>query len=273
VIWESTNGGTSFHAPLVTPTGNYADGTDVDDVLRVPLSQPTADWFGVASDNTALGYSLTSPGVVGARNPPAGLRFGASGVSGATLGISSQEVIEAYWTDANKSAVDYYWAPESGDINASLWKGPFKVTLGTNTRLASGPGGVYLLSLDYASSSASEPTVLDVRRWSQTKHDFGAPTAVVTDTASSGSTSEGGFYEDPATNSLYVAWPGHSSKAGFYMRLWKSTTLGKSFWGPTHVGSIGGGYEGPARLAITKSNGFLTFKDSGGLELVDLSHV
>jgi hypothetical protein len=36
------------------------------------------------------------------------------------------------------------------------------------------------------------------------------------------------------------------------------------------VATIDDTYSGPARLAMTGGSGFLTFEDSGGLELIDL---
>ena len=57
VVWESVNYGLSFGAPKTYT--NYADGTDVDDVLLTPFSQ--TDNFSIGSENPSLGYTWVVP--------------------------------------------------------------------------------------------------------------------------------------------------------------------------------------------------------------------
>jgi hypothetical protein len=271
VVWSSDDGGLVF-SRLDIPSPSYAGNTTVDDVLRAPASPSSSkDYFSVASSNVGLGYSYTGPGAVGAAHPPASFSFGASGVVGATLGISGSEVIEAYWNDADTPRVYAYWASSSSDAMASQWKGPIDVGAGINARLAGGPGGLYLLTQVVDSSGAAK---LDLRKWDASTHVFGAPTVVVSDSSSAASTDPGGLTVDVASGAVYVAWPGIDTTTGdTVMRLWTSANGGASFSAPVVVADVSSGYDGAARLAMDKGHGFVTFTDSVGLHLVSVNLV
>ena len=202
VIWTSSNSGKSFSTGYVVPAGSYAGDTNVDDVLRVP-DKPSVDYFVVASHNVGLGFSLTSNKIV--KCIRCSFSFGASGVVGATLGLSGNEAVEAYWTDADTPTVDYYWSKHDDVAVAGDWKGPIEVSTGNNARLADGPKGLFLLSQDFVGKE-SQPTRLDVRAFDPTTHKFGSPMTVVNQSSSTASPYSGGFGEDPVTGALYVAW-------------------------------------------------------------------
>jgi hypothetical protein len=182
-------------------------------------------------------------------------------------------MIEAFWTDADTPPLDYYWAPTSGVSGAqgSLEHGPIKVTDGANPRLASGPKGLFLFSED--GRSTSNLLRLNVRKWSPSTHTFGAPAFVGSVTNDISAMSPGGFGEDATTGALYAAWPGYDANSDYVMRLWTSANGGKAFSRPVTVANVGPEYLGPVYLATTGGRGFATFKDNGGLQLVDLANL
>ena len=262
VIWTSSNGGKTFSTGQEIPVGSYADLTSADDVLRDPGSPHDQDYFDVASHNPGLGYAFTS--FVFTTSPVPGA------VVGSTLGISGAGPVEAFWTDATPSTVNYFWAASTGSVRQSGWNGPTKVSVGLNARLAGGPNGLFLLSEDGNPASASKSLKLDVRKWSPSTATFGAPTLVGKVSNDFASTNQGGFTEDSADGALYVAWP-VAAKGGSVMHLWTSSNDDTKFSAPVTVASIKGAYTGPARLAVINGSGFLTFEDGGGLELTHLT--
>ena len=207
------------------------------------------------------------------------------GVAGATLGFSGQETVVAFFViEAHTSPVAYFWAPfpEVSGVPEfpgpgspyvqprNLDHGPVVVSAGLNPRLAGGPAGLFLLSED-SGATASSPYKLDVRKWGPTAHAFGAPTLVATVPSGVGSNAEGGFTEDTQSGALYVAWPAAGPAGSYVMNVWVSRDGGKTFAGPTAVGTFAFGYASEARMAMTGGKGFLTWQDYHGLALVDLS--
>jgi hypothetical protein len=276
VVWSSSNGGTSFGKPKVIPSPVYADNTTVDDVL-LSRGDPSKseNYFSIASDNTGLGYTYTGVGEIGARNPSEGFSLPtdtvAGSVDGSTLGFSGSQTVDVFWTDSTPPHLDYFWAPLPGVSGSpgTLEHGPKSITSGAVARLAGGPDGLFLLSED-SGSKASKPLTLDVRQWNPTTHAFGDPTAVATVPNNINAPNQGGFTEDLSTGALTVAWPVSGPHGTYVMDEWTSANGGSSFTGPTDVATIGATYSGPTRVAMTGGAGFLTFQDSGGLELVDL---
>jgi len=273
VIWTSSNGGASFSAGHVVPNSYVGDLT-VDDVLAVPVpGDPSNVIFDVASTGVGLGFSLTGNLVAECTALSAcTVNFNVGNdILGATLGFGGTGLVEAYWDLPTKGnpTVSYVWSPYETPFG-NYWHGPIKVTSGVNARLAGGPRGLFLLSQDFV-GKRSQATRLDVRKWNTSTHRFGPPMTVVNDTLSSGSDIIGGFGEDAATGALYVVWEGQSSH-GAFIRLWISKDGGAK-WSVAHdIAGIRTDYGGPARLAVTKGKGFLTY-DDGGLVLVDLSHL
>jgi hypothetical protein len=291
VVWTSHNKGTSFGEPQVITSSMY-DGTGTGDVLRSPDADPPyyPDYFSIASSNPGLFYTFTGIGAIGALDPPAGFQQNTSAVPGtptdATVGYGktvnpgdnqSTQTIEAFSTDADKPQLDYFWAPIPGVSGSpgSLEHGPTNVGVGINPRLAGGPDGLFLLSEDYVANpdNDSKPLHLDVRKWNPKTHTFGTPTLVVKVPNDINVTNEGGFTEDDSSGVLTVAWPKETTGGGYEMDIWTSANKGKTFSGPDSLASISYAYEGPARLASVGGDGFVTWQDSRGLELVDLAHL
>jgi hypothetical protein len=262
----------------VIPNPSYADTTSVDDVLRAPNNASASlNYFSIAGHNPGLGYTYTGTGTIGAMAPPYGFFFDTDALAGAvndaTLGFSGMQAIEAFSTDAKQPAVYFYWTPQSGVSGSpgTLEHGPTQVSNGTDPRLAGGKKGLFLLT-ENPGSTATKPLRLHVRKWDHAMHAFGAPTFVGTVTNDVNATNPGGFTED-SNGDLVVAWPGENSAGHYVMRAWVSKNSGHSFSGPTTVAGIGFGYDGPARVAATGSDGFLTFQDHSGLEIVTLAHL
>ena len=288
VVWTSTNGGASFGEPQVIQNSHY-DGTGTDDVLRSPDADAPyyPDEFAIASSNPGLFFTFTGIGAIGALEPPFGFEQNTTGVAGgvtnATLGFGQSvdpgptqetQTVEAFSTDAAKPQLDFFWAPVPGVSGGpgSLEHGPINVGVGTNPRLAGGPGGLFLLSEDYQ-ADLTKPLRLDVRKWNPQSETFSPPTLVASIPNDVGTTAEGGLAQDLSTGVLTVAWPMQTANGGTVMDIWTSANGAKSFSHATKVGAVGYAFEGPVRLASVGNSGFLTWQDSTGLHLVDLSHL
>lgn len=289
LIWSSTNGGESFSKPKVKAEGSYADDTTVGDVLLAPGGSinttpsgelETNDAFELASNNVGIGYSFTGNGLT---TSPTSFSFKEPGSfpTGATLGFTNPAagpntgLVEAYWTLTNPYEVSFYQYPGPGlPVKENVgWTGPQKVTDGYLPRLASGPDGLFMVSQDYLPGESTEnaPTVIEVRKYNETSKSFEAPVAISRD-PSSGLFEPGDIFENPETGTLYVAWPGETSGGSYVMHLWESTDGGQTFHGERDIATIGYGYSEIPRLAVAADGqGWLTFKDAGGLEVADLN--
>jgi hypothetical protein len=290
VVWTSHTGGTSFGEPMVISNCMY-DGTGTGDVLRTPDADPPyyPDYFSIGSSNPGLFYTFTGIGAIGALDPPVGFAQNTSSVAGSVTGATvgygetvnpglnqRTQTIEAFSTDAAKPQLDYFWAPLPGVSGSpgSLEQGPTHVANGINPRLAGGPDGLFLLSEDYVANpnDAAQPLHLDVRKWNPSTDKFGVATLVTTVPNDINASNEGGITEDASNGVLTVAWPVETAGGGYKMEIWTSTT-GKTFSAPRILASISYAYVGPARLASVGGDGFVTWQDSKGLQLVGLAHL
>jgi hypothetical protein len=286
LIWSSTNGGKTFS--LKKPQGTYAGDTGVGDVLLAPGgsinttpsgSLETNNAFEIASDNVGVGYSFTGNNIEHVEDSSFSFNEPGSFTAGSTLGLintsETSGVVEAYWTDTSPVQVRVYTHPTEGLAikQAAGWSAhPDTVTDGYLPRLAGGPKGLFLLSEDYlpGESTAEAPTVLELRKFNEAANEFEAPVVIARD-SSAGSDESGGIYENPETGALYVAWP-ETSGGEYVMKLWESTDGGQTFHGERNIAAIGFAYDGPPRLAVAADGqGWLTFKDAGGLEVADLN--
>jgi hypothetical protein len=270
LIWTSEDGGEKFSA--AKKVSAYAEGSGVGDVLRNPLSSkehPTSDVFDVASFNSKVGF--TEVGDLDSK--PFSLRFAGDGDGqGSTLGFTASGLpVEAYWNFASPYEVAFNYLKGGNASEETNWSAPLKASDGYEPRLASGPSGLFLLSTDVASGE-EQPTLLDVRKYNETTHSFGSPINVTTVAPGVASLFTGGeIFENPETGTLYVVQPIEGG-SGYVMHLWESTDAGASFHGEREIATANGGYEGPPRLAVAADGqGWLTFKDGGGLEVADLN--
>jgi hypothetical protein len=292
LIWTSTNGGGSFTVKEI-PTGSFSDKTGVGDVLYDPnfdsaFPATTDETFAIAGENVGIGYGYTSN--IASETTPTSFTFADPGAftSGVTLGFSTNPVenpvthhavlpaVEAYWTDTTPDLVHFYRYANKGGLEteASGWEGPFTVTDGYEPHLAGGPAGLFLLSTDLASGepASEQPSVIDVRKYNETTHEFGEPTTLADIPTDSGTLfTSGDIFENPVTGALYVVQP-VSENGEYVMRLWESTDGGQTFHGERDIATIGYGFMGVPRLAVAEDGqGWLTFEDEGGLEVADLN--
>jgi hypothetical protein len=292
LIWTSTNGGESFSVKEI-PTGSFSDELGVGDVLYDPnfdaaFPATTDETFAFAGEDKNIGYGYTSN--IASESTPTSFQFADPGdfATGSTLGFSAKAAenpathhanfpaVEAYWTISEPYVVDFYrYANEGGlESEASGWKGPFTVTDGYEPRLTSGPDGLFMLSTDLApgAPAGEQPSVIDVRKYNETTHEFETPKTIANIPTSTGTLfTSGDIFENSVTGTLYVAQPVVNG-GEYVMRLWESTDGGQTFHGERNIATIGYGYSGIPRLAVAEDGqGWLTFKDYGGLEVADLN--
>jgi hypothetical protein len=296
LIWTSTDGGATFSSAKVGPSpGGYPDKTGVGDVLLDPdtpsSAGPTEDYFGIAANNYGLGFGFTANEIISGETSFTFEKPGAGGVASSTLGFVTKSVtdptthqlvypeVEAYYNLSNPYEVFFYRYANNGTADGveAGWKGPFKVSDGYTPRLASGPAGLFLLSTDLAPGAPLEaqPSVIDVRKYNETTNTFGTPTTIATIPTSAGTLfNSGDIYENPETGYLYVAEPVIGGEGNYVMRLWESTDAGNTFHGERNIAAIGFAYSEIPRLAVAADGqGWLTFKDAGGLEVADLNAI
>jgi hypothetical protein len=274
LIWTSANGGSSFSA--VKTVADYAGGTGVGDILRNPLSATkasTEDQFDIASFNTSVGF--TEVGDLDSK--PFDLPFAKdTNGQGSTLGFTKAGTpVEAWWNFSTPYEVAFHYLKSGSASDETNWSAEAKAADGYEPRLTSGPDGLFLLSTDLAPGvpSGEQPTELDVRKYNETTHEFGAPTTVASVPPGTASLfTSGDIFENPENGTLYVAQPTENGAGSYVMFLWESTDGGQSFHGEREIAAIGFAYEGPPRLAVAgNGQGWLTFKDEGGLEVADLN--
>jgi hypothetical protein len=263
VIWTSTNGGQSFNSGEERESG-YSNQTDPTNVLLIGSD------FWISAHNAGLGFGRTplAPAAGGAfkfANP------GEGSPAGSSLAYDGANVVESFWLFATPYTVGYYRYKGGAPESEANWEGPLNVSNGYESKLAGGPGGIFLLSQDYA--GGENPSAINVRKFSG--GGFGGPTTLSNDSRVDLYLG-GAIAESPAGGRLAVAWPGvRSGDGAFVMRLWTSTDGGASF-SQSEVAHIGDAYAigDNAQLSVGESGqGWLTFRDSGGLHVADLTQI
>jgi hypothetical protein len=185
--------------------------------------------------------------------------------------------LEAYSLDSEPNEVRFYRQSKTEPEvlqPVQAWTGPTTVGDGYQPALAGGPHGLFLAYEAYAHGNTSLiPSVLDVSPFDTSTGTFAAPTTLVSDPQSEVSRFHGGtMNENASTGELAVAWPKFAS-SGAVMRLWTSSN-GSTFKSVGEVAKVGDSYSNETYLALnSKGNGFVTFRDGGGLELADLTPI
>lgn len=266
VVWTSTNGGESFNAGTVN-AGGYPNKTDPASVLLRKGNE-----FVIGAFNAGVGFgSMPAPGGSGGNFSFASPGLG--GVETSSLALDpSENPVEAYWNLSTPYQVLFYRYKGTGTLTTETdWSGPTAVAAGYESKLAGGPGGLYLVSQDYP-SGGSEPTQIDVRKYTGTS--FGAPVTLADD--QSVDLFDGGAIAEAPNGLLAVAWPELTgSGTPSAMRLWVSANGGASFT-ESVIAHIGSGYDDMdnAQLAIgSNGQGWLTYIDAAGLQVADLTPV
>ncbi|MGA8744986.1 MAG: hypothetical protein WB507_03880 [Solirubrobacterales bacterium] len=265
IIWTSTNGGQSFNAGTINKEGD----PDMDNPSNVFLSG--SDLL-IGNSHVGLGIGLT-PAAGGAGSH---FQFASPSLytSASTLGFASPgKPVDVYETLENpQNTLQFYRYKGSGSlVNDTDWEGPNSLPNGEDPRLAGGPSGLFLASLDYG--PGGEPNLLDVRKLSGSS--FGAPLTLPS--SHTPSENQGGTISQAPDGEIAVAWPGtRSSDQAAVMQLFTSTNGGAGFGPATEVARIGSEYAGgnTAQLALGNGGqGWLTFTDQGGLQVADLKPI
>src|SRR6476646_2384262 len=263
VVYTSTNGAASFGAGVEREySSNKTTPTDV--LLRAPE-------FPIGAFNAGLGFSSAEVAGPGGDS----LSFadpGPGGVAGASMALDGTNPVIAYWNlSSPQYGLFFYRFKGSGLLNTEAnWEGPVKVTDGYQPSLAAGPAGTFMVSEDYA--GGAYPSAINLRRFTGT--GFGSPRTITVE--SSPSLFVGGAIAQSAGGGrLAVAWPGPRSDGAYVMRLFTSTDGGASF-AESNVAHIGDGYAIDDNADMTTGdggNGWLVYRDSGGLHLADLTPI
>jgi hypothetical protein len=264
IVWKSTNGGQSF-GPGEEREGGYPSKTNPTNVLL------SGEDFLISAHNAGLGFGRTSVGG-GIGGNFEFKNTGDGSVAGSSMASDGANLIEAFWRFADPYTVAYYRYKGSGPIDSELnWEGPTGVSDGYEMRVAGGPGGVFMVSQDYA--GGSNPTAINVRRFSGGA--FSTPATLFNDSQASLYLG-GAIAESSGGGRLAVAWPAvRSGDNAFVMHLWTSTDGGSSF-SQTQIAHLGDAYAigDNAQLSLGDGGqGWLTFRDSAGLQVADLNPI
>ena len=275
LIWTSENGGETFSP--AKKVAFYAEGSYVGSVLRNPLSpttKATSDLLDVASDNSAVGFTEVGD----LDSSPFSLRFETSeDGQGVSLGFTGSNLpVEAYWTfngGGKPYEVHYYHLKSGSAKEEKNWSAPQVAASGYEPTLASGPDGLFLVSVDLASGEPAEaqPTVLEVRKYNESTNTFGAPVAITTIEAGVFSLFQPPTITESPNGTLYVAYA-TQNVSGKEIFAWESTDGGQSFHSGRPVATINGGYSDEAPRLAVAANGqaWLSYLDEAGVEVADL---
>ncbi len=290
-LWSSTNNGETFSAPREVAnvesehTSNPADIDSPEDVLldpQIERNEALEEGIYISTDKVGFASTGTTESTAETLNFK-GLPFYTNQPS---LGFTTegQAPVLAYWADEKpyEVGIEYLTSPFLSTGLQSHWTHK-KVTDGYVPRLASGPHGLYMLSVDNTAADGAEgaePTQLDVRKWDEAKHEFGSPTLIATVPATVGDLfTYGGFAENPLNGTLYATYPEVTSRGEELIRLWEleepkageilavRSRVVASFDYPLDSGV-------PERIAVGPGGaGWLTFKDGSGDQLASLKGV
>jgi hypothetical protein len=188
------------------------------------------------------------------------------------MGLTEGNPVIAYWTLSDPNSMFFFRYKGPGFIfEPASWEGPKAIGNGYETKLAGGPSGLFLLSQDYA--GGTNPSAVDVRKLEGA--DFGAPHTLVNDPSPDLFT--GGDIAQSPNGRIAVVWPGYrAGDNARVMRLYTSTDGGASFGPEVDVARIGTSYaiNDNAQLTVgDDGGGWVTFSDSAGLRMADLSPV
>jgi hypothetical protein len=265
LLYTSTDGGATFGAPQDI-TGAYPNKTGPDDVIL------SGSEFLIGAENPGLGFSAFNTsgeglGDFGLEEP------GPGGVADATMGLDSAgNPVQAWFNlSSPQYTIDYDHYNGSGSKTTEAdWTGAQEVTKGYVPSLAGGAAGLFLLSQDFTTPSESYAKGVDVRKYSGSS--FGPPLHLFTDKETD--LYAGGTIAESPAGHIAVVWPEFYGVPQPEMKLLISTNGGASFTTEPNVAGLGSAYSdfGNASLSLGDNNeGWVTFLDSAGLQLANLS--
>jgi hypothetical protein len=270
ILYASNDGGQTFvHAvypsSVTAGAGPYSNKTGPTNVIL------SGGDFVIAANNAGLGFSEvgSSQGNFSFASP------GAGGVAGSTMGLdtSGNPVVAYSNLGSPPTPLLFYRYDGSGPkTDQTNWVGPTAIANGDEPRLAGGASGLLLAADDY-STAGPDPRVLTVRKYNGTSFD--APVSLGDDPATQ--LFAAGTIGQSPSGRVAVAWP--TSRGGDntrVMRLYVSTNGGASFAATGDIARIGDAYglgDNAQIAAADDGQGWLTFRDAGGLELADFSPI
>ena len=263
LLYTSTDGGVTFGAP-VDVMGANSDRSGPDSVvldgseILIAAHNPGLGFSGLSTSGTALGqFQLAEPGP--------------GGVVQSTMALDPSGNPVQAWYNLNSGQTDLDFAHYTGSgskLSEADWTTLQEVTKGTAPGLAGGPGGLYLLSEDYESPTATSATVVDVRKYNGSS--FGAPVRLFNDKHAE--LFDGGAIAESPGGHVAIVWPEFGIEKP-EMRLLISTNGGASFTEEPNVAALGSSYGdmNNAQLTVADNNqGWVTFLGGGGLQLANL---
>jgi hypothetical protein len=263
IIWTSTDGGASFDGGV--ERNFYSNKINPTDAFLVGST------FMIGAYGPGVGFSTAEAlglggGALDFSNP------GSGGVASSSMALDGASPVVAYFNLSDPYQVFFYRYKGAGDVNSEAnWEGPALVGNGYEPSLAGGPGGLWMVSQDY--SGGRYPDAINVRRFEGTS--FGAGRTLAVD-PSPNLFVGGAIAQSPSGSRISVAWPGtRGGDRKGVMRLFTSTDGGATFT-ESHVAFPGPAYaiNANADLATTDGGaGWLTYRDSEGLKIADLSSV
>ncbi len=265
LLYTSSDGGATFGAPIDVIHG-YSSKTGPDDVLL------SGSEFLIGAENAGLGFSAFTTSGEGLGDLQLA-EPGPGGVADATMGLDSAGNPVQAWFNLNSGqyTIDFAHYNGSGSKTTEAdWTGAQEVTKGYVPSLAGGAAGLFLLSQDFTTPTESYAKGVDVRKY--TGSSFGAPLRLFTDKETD--LYAGGTIAESPAGHVAVVWPEFYGVPQSEMKFLLSTNGGASFTTEPNVAGLGSAYadDGNASLSIGDDNeGWVTFVDSAGLQLANLS--
>jgi hypothetical protein len=273
IEYTSTNGGLSFDGGVTINTGSNTTAGPYSNKTNPTNAIPSGTDFLVAANNPGLGFSSfgINQGNFTFASP------GDGGVAGSTMGLDgSGNPVIAYWNLASTGQYPLLFYRYNGVGPKTLetnWTGPTAIANGNGPELAGGASGLFLAADEYATSTSPYPTVLTVRKYGGTA--FGAPISLGNDPTTG--LFDGGTIAQSPSGRVAVAWPtSRGGDSARVMRLYTSTNAGASFAPTADIANIGSGYgiqDNAQVAAADDGQGWLTFRDGGGLQLANFTAV
>ncbi len=265
LLYTSADGGATFGAPQDI-TDSYSSKTGPDDVIL------SGSEFLIGAENAGLGFSAFNTSGTGLGDFQLS-EPGTGGVAEATMGLDSSGNPVQAWFNLNSGqyTIDFAHYNGSGSKTAEAdWTGAQEVTKGYEPSLAGGASGLFLLSQDFTSPSESYAKGVDVRKY--TGSSFGAPLRLLTDKETD--LYAGGTIAQSPAGHVAVVWPEFYGIPQAEMKLLISSNGGAGFTTEPNVAALGSAYGDGSNASLSlgdDNEGWVTFVDSAGLQLANLS--
>lgn len=264
LLYTSTDGGASF-GPAQIVASSYSSKSNPSDVFL------SGSEFLIGAYNAGLGFSALSTSGEGLGSFVLA-EPGPGGVASESMALDSAGNPVQAWYNLNSGQYSLDFAHYNGSgskTSEADWTGTQEVTKGYVPSLAGGASGLFLVSEDYNSPSESNPSVVDVRKY--TGSSFGAPLRLFED--KNANLFDGGDIAQSPGGHVAVVWPQFGASQA-EMRLLVSSNGGAGFTQLPNVAALGSSYTDQANAQLTigdDNQGWVTFVSSAGLQLANLN--